>query len=151
MAYATQTDIERAAGGLERLKEIADWDADGTVDAAVITTAQAWADSQCDLYSRLRFAELKDSAGAVLPFAAWVAAHEAVYWLRLSRGQVSETDTAQHDERVQFLRDVGEGKGVPASPLPAKSTSVGSQWRDRDPDGTSTVWTTSYEKLKGLW
>jgi len=55
MPYSLQADVQQAAGGLKRLKEIADWDNDATPDAGVITNAIAAADALIDSFASKRF------------------------------------------------------------------------------------------------
>ncbi len=87
MAYASQTHIELAVGGATRLRELADWDDDGEVDAGVIAEAQAAADGYIDSYARTRYATPIETPSATL---IRVAAEEAVYWMRSKRGVVGE-------------------------------------------------------------
>lgn len=147
MAYSTQTDIELAAGGATRLLELADWDGNGSVDATVIADVQLEADALIDERTRMRFAELKDSTGAVLPWAAKLAAQEAVYRLRLRRGQASDLDERMAVERAERYVAIAEGRARPGEPAPAKSTAVKSAFVERDSEGTSV----SREGLKGYW
>ena len=56
MAYASQSDIETAAGGAVRLVELADWDADGVADATAIAAVQAATDGWIDSYAAVRYA-----------------------------------------------------------------------------------------------
>lgn len=55
MAYCVQADVEEAAGGVERLKQLADWDNDAAVDAAALTSAIAKADALIDSFAAKRF------------------------------------------------------------------------------------------------
>lgn len=146
MAYATQTQIQLAAGGADRLKQIADWDGDDVVDSDVIAWAQLTADALIDAHANMRFADLTVSSASV-DFAVTLAANEAVYQLRRARGQASEQDESDAAARLLLYQAIAAGTIRPSEPVPAASSAVASTWVDRDPDGESA----SYEGLKGLW
>lgn len=55
MAYSTQADVQNSCGGLERLKQLFDWDRDGTADPAVITDFIARADALMNSYFVKRY------------------------------------------------------------------------------------------------
>lgn len=151
MAYATQQQIENAAGGPARLKQIADWDNDGVVDAAAIAWAQLQADALINLHTHMRFASLVTSGGAVVESAQMLAAQECVYQLRMNRGQVSDEDTEQREVRMGIYRDIAEGKLRPADPAPAKSTTVGTGWVARETEDANGDPQVSRETLKWFW
>lgn len=124
MAYATQTQIQMAAGGPDRFVQLADWNGDGTVDADVIAEAQARADGWIDQYLRERYTTPIATPSDTL---IRLAADEAVYWLRKSRGLLAqdEQDVEQRKDRERQLQDMAAGKIRPDEPLPTKSTAVG--------------------------
>lgn len=128
MPYATQAQIELAAGGPARLREIADWDENGTVDPDVIAWAQMTADALIDGHARLRFAALLDAAGTSVDTAQMLAANEAVYQLRHARGQASQADVDAASARLLIYQAIAEGSFRPAEPLPTKSTAIQSAW-----------------------
>lgn len=140
MAYATQTDLELACGGAARLVELADWDQDGAIDAAVVTAQLEAADGWIDGYLRTRFATPIASPSATL---IRVVAEEAIYLLRRRRNMVTEQDVADKTARDNWARDVSTGKVRPDEPNPAPSTAIRSAWRASSRD-------TSREKLKGF-
>lgn len=142
MPYATQTQIQLAAGGAERLVQLADWDNDGVVDAAVIAEAQNAADGWIDSYARSRFATPIASPSSTL---VRVAAEEAVYWLRKQRGLITDDHRSDHEERERWCKDLAAGRVRPDEPLPAQSTAVRSAWVSNDDNEISR------EKLKGAW
>lgn len=55
MPYSVQGDVQNACGGLKRLKQAFDWDADGNVDTAQVTDCIAEADSLIDSFASKRF------------------------------------------------------------------------------------------------
>lgn len=126
MSYATQAQLELAAGGADRLTSLTDWDQDTVGDATVIAEALAVADGLVDGYLRAR--------GYNLPLAnptdtlRRVAAQEAVYWLRDSRGMVSEDHARQHEERLAWLRDVAKGAIRVDEPSAPEAMTTRSAW-----------------------
>lgn len=142
MPYATQAQLELAAGGAARLTSLTDWNQDGSGDAAVIAEALAVADGLIDGYARSRYATPIANPSDTL---RRVAAQEAVYWLRSSRGMASDADRADHEERLEWMRDLATGKVRPDEPLPASSTAVKSAWVSADSDRAVTR-----DNLKGF-
>lgn len=106
MPYASQTEIQMAAGGAVRFLALTDWDNDGVIDPAVVSEAQARADGWIDGYLRLR-----DGAPIANPTDTLkrLAADEAVYWLKKSRGMVTEEDAEQRKERERQLDEMRHG------------------------------------------
>jgi phage gp36-like protein len=122
--YATQSQIQDAAGGAERLVEIADWDNDGAVDAAAIAHGQNAADGWIDSFAALRYAvPIEDPSDTLVRFAA----QEAVYQIKLSRGAVTETDETMRKVRLEWLGLLSKGKVRPSDPAPATSDAVRSK------------------------
>ena len=121
MAYASQSDIETAAGGAVRLVELADWDADGVADATAIAAVQAATDGWIDSYAAVRYAVPVASPTDTL---IQVAAEECVYRLRQRRGMASEGDEQRHKEREAWLVHLSKGLVRPSDPAPAKSDAV---------------------------
>ena len=121
MPYATQAQIESAAGGAVKLVQIADWNADGLVDAGAITFAQEAADAWIDSFAALRYAvPIASPSRVVQQFAA----QEAVYQLKLSRDAVDEHDDKERELRVEWLKLLSQGKVRPSDPAPAASDAV---------------------------
>lgn len=142
MPYATQTQIQLAAGGASRLVELADWDGDGVADADVIAQAQSAADGWIDGYARVRFATPISAPSSSL---IRVAAEEAVYWLRKQRNMITDDYRLDHEERERWCKDMASGKVRPDEPLPTKSTAVRSAYVSGDERPVSR------EKLRGFW
>jgi phage gp36-like protein len=139
MPYATQAQIQAAAGGAVKLVELADWDGDGVVDAAAIAFAQEAADGWIDSFAAGRYAvPIATPTNTLVQFAA----EEAVHRLRLSRKVVDQDDKDQRELRVEWLKLLQAGKVRPSDPAPAKGTAVRSQVVVNDRE-------VSREKLKG--
>jgi phage gp36-like protein len=134
MAYATQAQMEIAAGGAARLVELSDWDSDGTADTTVIAQCLAEVDSIINSYAAAKYAvPVEDPSVA---FQA-IAAAEYVYWLTQKRRLVSPEDKEAHDERVAWLVKLSKGQVLPSDPTPTKSSAVKSAWVDRASDDVS--------------
>ncbi len=111
MSYATDADIELAAGGADRLLALADWDNDQVADADVIAKAKVAADGLIDGYLRLRLgvddhARVRATPSATL---AELAASEAVYWMKSKRNMVGADDIEQRKERERQLKMMNAG------------------------------------------
>lgn len=133
MAYCAQADLDRAAGGSERLIALADHDGDGSVDAAVITDAIAWADGIIDSALHRRFATPVDPVPSSIERAS---AEIATYWLKSKRNAVDEHAQRVHDFYVDpddgWLARIATGRLDPGiDPVPAKSVTVAAQAGDR--------------------
>ncbi len=134
MAYATQTDIERAAGGNARLKELADWDNDGAIDAAAIEQCQKAADGYINSFAAVKYAvPVQSPSDTLVQFAA----QECVYQLKLNRGALTEKDEDERKVRLDWLKMLSKGQVRPSDPAPPKSDAVRSEtvdirtsWRD---------------------
>lgn len=144
MAYSTQSDLEFAVGGTDRLIQLADWDSDGTADAAVVAKAIAKADGEIDSYLRVRYATPVATPSQTL---ITLSAEWAIYLLRKARNMVSEANEAEHKQQIEIAGALRDGKIRPDEPLPAASTAVRPSWRERDQDGEGM----SRNGLKGAW
>lgn len=111
MSYATDADIELAAGGEDRLRDLADWDEDQVADADVIAKAKASADGVIDGYLRLKLGP--DALASVranpTPTLAELAAAEAVYWMKSKRNMAGADDIDQRKERERQLKMMNAG------------------------------------------
>lgn len=123
MAYCAQADVQLAAGGEDRLVELTDVEATGEVDTDALAAAIASADALIDSYIQRRYS---------IPLASVperikrISAQETVYALKQGRQMaVTEEDRLEHEERLQWLRDVSKGMAsVGVDPAPTASTSV---------------------------
>ncbi len=146
MAYATQAQIQLAAGGLAELKQLADWDGDGEVDDDAIEYAQAAADGYFNSKFSLRYTvpvELTDIAATQRDIVVRMAAHQAVIELRRARNLLGPEHLATIEWINAWLLEVQEGKTRLADPAPAKSDAVRSQTVVNNRD-------VSRENLKGF-
>lgn len=144
MAYASLIELQHAAGGQERLAQIADWDGDGAADPAVMEQALAQADAFVDQYLSLRYSTPIEVPSPVL---RGVAAEQAIYWLRQARAMVGEEENRQLENRQRQLELMRDGRLRPDEPNPVKSAAVRAEFIQRDPDGIDV----SRRSLKGMW
>lgn len=148
MAYAQQSDIEFAAGGPDRLRQLADFIGDGSGIAATIARAQVAADSYINPYLANRMAT---PVVAPWPELVTLAAEEAVYQMRRWRGMgyIGQHDVDARKERDATLKLYETGIKRPPDPQPVQSSSSRSAWVDSDDVDESPV---SREGLKGtVW
>ncbi len=143
MPYASQADIELAAGGADGLVALADFNNDTVVDAAVIARAQAAADSFIDPYLRgLRPLPLTNPGESLIRLAA----EEAVFQIKRWRRMTTPQDDADRKTRERELEDYRKGTRRPdAEPA---SVAVRSVWVERDDAEDAPD---SREGTKGLW
>jgi phage gp36-like protein len=142
--YASIDELTHAAGGTERLIQLADWDGSGTVDGAVLDQALAQADAFLDQYLSLRYATPILNPSPVL---RGMAAEQAVYWLRQARGMVGDEENRQLENRQRQLELMRDGRLRPDEPPPVRSTAVVAAFVERDPDAIEI----SRASLKGMW
>jgi phage gp36-like protein len=126
MAYITDDDLELAAGGAARLVEIADIDADGVADPAVLAGAIAAACGWIDGYLRVRFAT--PIASPTDTVKAQIA-DEAIFWIIKRRRMTTEQDVLDKTARDLWARSIADGKLRPDEPNPAPSTAIRSAFR----------------------
>jgi phage gp36-like protein len=126
MAYATQEQIQIAAGGAAALLQLADFDNDGVIDADVIARAQVTADGLIDGYLRIRYVTPIASPTATL---TGLAADEAVYQIRKWRNMANSPENLkEREQRISELEAMGKGIIRPDGPAPAKSDAVRAVW-----------------------
>lgn len=124
MPYCTSTDVALAAGGDERLRELADWDGDEVADSPVLVQAIASADGWIDGVLSKRFSvPLADED--VTELIKTISMEEAVFLMKKWRDMAGENEREDHLERLESLRRIGTGEGSTGSdPQPPKSTQV---------------------------
>lgn len=144
MAYAATIDVQNAAGGLEMLARLADYDGDGVADPTVIAAAIAAAAAMIDSYAGKRYAvPIATPPTAIVELCARIA----VYRMRNQRGTTTQGDLDQHKLDITWLEGLRDGKNtVGIDPLPAPSSLQVDKAGARD--STKNV---SREKLKGFW
>lgn len=143
MGYATQAQLDFAAGGAGRFLQLTDWNDDGSVDADVVATATALAEGWIHSFLRQRYATPIANPSTDLQL---LAAREFIYQIKASRGTVAITkeDLDDREARKLELEDYRDGKRRPDEPLPAKSTAVKSAIVALGGD-------VNRENLKGQW
>lgn len=136
MAYANQADIQIAAGGSVRLREISDQENTGSINSTVVDRAIADADAKVDSYASMRFAELVDAGLLPLARAKALASREAVFLMKVWIGQDSEVDRNDAEDRRLELERLAQGLQRPGRAMPGSSPANKSAVVDRDPNGT---------------
>lgn len=145
MTYATQAQIELAAGGHATFVSLTARDNGVDIDPALVAEAQARADGWIDGYLRLRYATPIANPSDTL---IRIAADEAVYWLRSTTpggAMLSPHDIDRRKERERELEAMRKGELRPDEPAPARSTAVKSAIITND------ALDVSRETLKGIW
>lgn len=146
MAYATQSELEDAAGGAARFLELTDWDNNGVSDAVVVGRAQASAEEWIDETLKSRYAVPLTTPTAEI---REIAAAETIYRLKLKRGMIGagDPDVDAHKERVRILDEYRSGLRRPGAPESVRSTQGRSAIITSEDSGA----TVSRRTLKGLW
>ena len=144
MPYASLTELQHAAGGQDRLIQLADWNGDGSVDSDAVDNALLQADAFIDQYLSLRYATPIQNPSPVL---RGIAAEQAIYWLKQERGGVSPEENLQLENRQRQLELMRDGRLRPEDPNPSKSSAVVAAFIERDPDAIEV----SRASLKGIW
>lgn len=140
MSYSTIEDLEAAAGGGERFRDLADWNGDNVADEAVVVRTQAdadgWIDAHLRKFSPADLAALRASPTATI---RRIAAAETIALLRERRhGLTSEEIDARKARRIE-LEDMRADKLRPSDTKTARATFV-----ENDSD-------VSRDGLKGQW
>lgn len=153
MAYSTQTDVQNACGGLKRLKQAFDYDADGNVDAAQVTDCIAEADALIDSFASKRFTV---PFNPVPPIILRMSARLAVLVSARRRGPFSQSQQDEWDSiagteqgKEGWLYRLATGVVTPGGdPLPTAHSTMQN-------DSVSTEMPTdrdvSRDKLGGFW
>lgn len=109
-AYTTSRQLEIAAGGPDKLVQLADLDNDGTADVDVLAQAQGDADTWINGYAfRLHEVPFDPIPKAI----ASLAAAETVYRLRQNRSMIGDKDIEMRKERETTLDLLAAGKWNP--------------------------------------
>ena len=123
MPYCTLADVQMAAGGSDRLRQLSDFEATGAIDPVVVADAIAEADAAIDEYLHKRHRVVLQDP--VPDGVQRISASEAVFVMKERRGMVTETDMELHVERGKRLDDIAKGvRTVGVSPLPEKSELI---------------------------
>lgn len=146
MPYASQDQLQDAAGGAVRFLALTDWDGDNAIDASVVAAAQISADGWIDGFIPAQYSpplanpseELQDLAAA-----------EAIYRIRCKREMVSQQDLDFRKERERYLESIRSGKVRPDALAATKSAAVRSGVVKMDDGGGEH--SIDRHKLKGMW
>lgn len=123
MAYCTIADVQQAAGGAKRLRELSDFEGRNALDAAIVERAIAKADAVINTYVHRRYGV--DLEAPVPHAVTAISAEEAVFSMKADRGMVTEVDMSLHQERLRRLEEFGNGKStLGVTPMPTKSELV---------------------------
>lgn len=121
MPYATQDKMQEVAGGADRFLALTDFDGDGAIDAIVVASAMAAADSWVDGYIPQRYVPESFTPSAEL---VELASREAVYRIKTDRTMVSQVDIDDHKSREMYLREIRSGRVRPDVITTDKTRSV---------------------------
>lgn len=132
MPYAVEADVERAAGGEEKLIQLTDYELLGQVNSTRVTEAIDEAESVINSYLETRY-EVPLTDAEVTEIIRRVTAREAVYILKEQREALTPADQTRHEERIAWLDEVRRGNVSPGiDPRPKKSSNVTPQVGDRE-------------------
>ncbi len=147
MTYATQMQIQIAAGGLNKLLELTDQESSGSINTAVLAEAQgkavAWIHSQLLIRFAVPVANLTADGAAIM---ARLEADETIYQLIYASPMraIGEFDEAKRKLRMDELQAIATGKMRIDEPSPAPSSAVQANIITRDGPVTR-------RGLRGLW
>jgi phage gp36-like protein len=121
--HCTQADVQIAAGGAERLRQLADWDNSGKPDADVIAAHIAIADAMINSKIEIRHAIPQ----ATVETIRWKSAQMTVFYLKKARGMLAEEDFKTHEIDLAWLDGFKGGNTTMGDPtgVPTASSYVG--------------------------
>jgi phage gp36-like protein len=148
VAYSAQTDVQNAVGGVKKLLQIADWNNDGNIVAAV-ADAIAEADALIDSYASKRF---HVPFSPIPEIIKRMSAKLAALILVRRRTQMTEDEITQWEGiagKEGWLYQLATGVVTPGGdPLPiAHSTMGADDVEDSLPDDRDA----SRDNLAGFW
>lgn len=121
MAYSTTADLQQAAGGADRLVQLADWDNDRVADATPIANAIAAADGEINSYINKQY--LVPLAVPVPQVIVDTSARIAKYRLAVARGMVDQFIKDEHTEDVKWLESLRDGtNSLGVEPIPVQAS-----------------------------
>lgn len=117
--YSTRADVVLAAGGVERLVQLTDYDNSGEEDTDLVNDALCEAEGVIDSYLRKRF---EVPLQVVPELVRRTAANMAVHVLKSRRDAITEKDVLEQEQRIKWLEGIKDGSIDPGvSPKLAKS------------------------------
>lgn len=124
MSYASKDDLIAAAGDYRRFRELVDSrqappEESDSVDYWV-RQAQRAGDSLIDTILQPRFATPLAAPSEAIRF---LAAQEGIYYLASSVGMATEAEYTAHEERVQTLEAMRDGKRSPSHETPTPTSN----------------------------
>jgi phage gp36-like protein len=153
MAYSVQADVENAAGGAQRLKELADWDNNNTVDAGVVAAAIATADGLIDSFATKHFTVPFNPVPETIKRAS---ARLAKWEIVRSRRALTDDEQRDYDQLAGtqkgnegWLLLLAQGVVTPGGdPLPTKHSTMAPDTVETSLPSDRDV---SRDKLGGFW
>lgn len=146
MPYCTSSDVQLAAGGADRLKELSDVETTGAINTANVTRAIDEADSWINGYLQRR---------SLLPLSPVpesvkrASAAQAVYILKRDRRMLTDDDKDLFEVRRQWLVDIANGVAtVGAEPRPTDDAPSFSKTLEHDSDDEDDP---TRKNLEGFW
>lgn len=108
MTYATQTNLEDACGGADRLVQLADWNRDKIADTDRIAAALAAADAEINSYLvKQRYVPLAEPyPSSIVNMAARIAR----FRLAQPRGMATEDMRTDYTDDRKWLKAVADGE-----------------------------------------
>ncbi len=143
--YATSADLQRAAGGAERLLQIADHDDDGVLDTDLVNDVLCQAEGLIDSY--IRMVHVTPLTVPIPQSITTIAADIAVWMLKGYRDAHNEADIERHDARVRWLEGVAKGS-IDLGAAPTTAASPHNVASSTDRPSSKAV---SRETTKGFW
>lgn len=121
MAYCTVTDLEQAAGGPDRLVQIADWNKDGIADADRMALAISGADAMIDAYCNKQYLV---PMSPVPPLIRDLSARIAIWRMRQPSNTIDpDTHGACAKDDLDMLKAIKDGEiSLGVEPVPQASS-----------------------------
>jgi len=138
MAYSAQADWELAAGGLDRLTELSDFDESGQLNLDVLERKVADVDDLINAFLRERGFTVPLST--VPPAIRALSAAETLFELRQARGSANDSDRAMHEQRWARLPMVLAFMGDRATGAPSTPPSNGTRSVDAGDEFARDAW-----------
>ncbi len=145
MAYCTEQNVQDAAGGAERLRQLSDWDSTNAIDSTKIAEKIDEAERLIDSYARVNHT-VPFVDGDVPAQIVRICARIAVFLLAEARNQ-EEPYLDRHERDIRWLEDLSRGRVRIALPSTDPSKKRGSS------GGETAASTGDYDSpnYEGLW